>query len=127
MKASSTIARQHIHKVFADLNSLLEATANEPDKTSVHHLRTNTRRVEALILHRLPKGSEGRLLKVLKKVRRRAGTVRDLDVQIDLVEGHTSDASFDDRAVVRTYLETLRAKQVEKLVKRLGTPLQPRR
>lgn len=73
--------------------SMLECLAR-PTKRSVHKLRTSTRRIQAqlellAILPELPPHSKPRqkLLQFLKKLRRAAGAVRDLDVQCDLLAG----------------------------------------
>ena len=73
--------------------SILECLAR-PAKRSVHKLRTATRRIEAQLellamLPHLPPHAEPRqkLLRLLKKLRRAAGIVRDLDVQRDLIAG----------------------------------------
>jgi CHAD domain-containing protein len=63
-----------------------------PRKTAVHRLRTSIRRVEAqlqllAILSGLPphRHQIGKALRLLKKLRRAAGKVRDIDVQRDLL------------------------------------------
>ena len=75
--------------------SMLECLA-KPAKRSVHKLRTSTRRVEAQLellamLPELPAHAKPRekLLRLLKKLRRAAGEVRDLDVQRDLIADDT--------------------------------------
>lgn len=68
-----------------------------PGKKAVHALRTSTRRVEAQLellslLPGLPPHTQPRrrLLRLLKKLRRAAGDVRDLDVQRDLIREEAS-------------------------------------
>jgi CHAD domain-containing protein len=69
----------------------------KPDKKAVHKLRTSTRRIEALLellamLPNLPphKKESRKAGRVLRKIRRAAGHVRDLDVQRDLVAAEAS-------------------------------------
>jgi len=72
--------------------SILECLA-KPTKRPVHKLRTSTRRIEAQLqllsmFPELPSHEKPRqkVLKLLKKVRRTAGVVRDIDVQQELLE-----------------------------------------
>jgi CHAD domain-containing protein len=66
------------------LQKLLKKLPPAPAPETVHQLRTQTRKLEA-ILHALSpadEGTERRLLKLLKPIRRAAGRVRDMDVLI---------------------------------------------
>lgn len=66
------------------LQKLLKKLPTDPTPETVHQLRTQTRKLEA-ILHALSpaeEGNERRLLKLLKPIRRAAGRVRDMDVLI---------------------------------------------
>ncbi|HLI77715.1 MAG TPA: CHAD domain-containing protein, partial [Acidobacteriaceae bacterium] len=75
------------------LEAAMSVCLAEPETKPVHRLRTETRRVEALLLllalmpdlpeHRKEAGA---LLRVLGKVRRAAGEVRDLDVHRKMLE-----------------------------------------
>ena len=48
---------------------------------NVHKFRTNSRRIEALVSELAPEnGNQKKLLKLLSKLRKKAGKVRDLDV-----------------------------------------------
>lgn len=71
--------------------SILECLA-KPTRRPVHKLRTSTRRIEAQLqmlsmFPELPPHDKPtqKVLKLLKKVRRTAGVVRDIDVQQDLL------------------------------------------
>src|SRR5947207_13828952 len=70
--------------VFRKLNRQLSKLANKPAASNVHKFRTYSRRVEALVeaLVANPKRKDKRLLKMLARLRKKAGRVRDLDVQI---------------------------------------------
>ena len=66
------------------LCKLLKDLSSDPDQDTVHQLRTQSRKLEAL-LHALSpdtSGKDGRILKLLKPLRRTAGRVRDMDVLI---------------------------------------------
>lgn len=71
--------------------SILECLAR-PTKRPVHKLRTSTRRIEAqlqllALLPEVPPHAKPaqKVFRALKKIRRAAGVVRDIDVQQDLV------------------------------------------
>ena len=70
--------------VFRKLSRQLSKLANKPAASNVHKFRTYSRRVEALVeaLVANPKRKDKRLLKLLVRLRKKAGRVRDLDVQI---------------------------------------------
>jgi CHAD domain-containing protein len=72
----------HFRKPFQKLGKVAKKSRKLGDPERVHKLRTNTRRVEA-ILHALELDTgrkQKRLLKSLKSVRKSAGNVRDMDV-----------------------------------------------
>src|SRR5438309_10751563 len=70
--------------VFQKLSRQLSKLANKPAASNVHKFRTYSRRVEALVeaLVANPKRKDKRLLKMLARLRKKAGKTRDLDVQI---------------------------------------------
>jgi CHAD domain-containing protein len=70
--------------VFQKLSRQLSKLTNKPAASNVHKFRTYSRRVEALVeaLVAIPKRKDKRLLKMLARLRKKAGRVRDLDVHI---------------------------------------------
>jgi CHAD domain-containing protein len=86
--------REHVTALEAAITLCLA----DPTPKPVHRLRTSTRRIEAqltllellpaLPLHDKPTRKARGLL---KKLRRAAGQVRDIDVQIDLIAAETPD------------------------------------
>jgi CHAD domain-containing protein len=90
---------EHLRAVAADMREKLDACRKRgeaPKVEEVHHLRTGTRRVEATLetlareagargLGKAAEEARQRWLRQLKKVRRAAGTVRDLDVHRELL------------------------------------------
>jgi CHAD domain-containing protein len=95
---------------FQKLDKELSKLARKPAPENVHKFRTHSRRVEALLTevvlerHR----NDEKLLKLLGRLRKKAGRVRDLDVQIESLRalkfpqanGHKSqvmDALVDER------------------------------
>ncbi|MGA8150938.1 MAG: CHAD domain-containing protein [Terriglobales bacterium] len=69
---------------FRNLARELTKLERKPAPENVHKFRTNSRRVEALLLEvvREPRRNDEKLLKRLARLRKKAGRVRDLDVQI---------------------------------------------
>lgn len=102
----------------------------DPKAKPVHRLRTTTRRIEgqfALLstLPRLPDYHEQtrQAKRLLKKLRRAAGNVRDIDVQMDLIEAVApGDASLPlkkEAGRLRRNLEADRGRSSRKLIKML--------
>ena len=69
---------------FQKLGRELSKLTKKPAPQSVHKFRTNSRRVEALLSEVVPELSRNdkKLLKLLGRLRKNAGRVRDRDVQI---------------------------------------------
>src|SRR3974390_81856 len=63
--------------------ALLKLTADQ-EPESVHNFRTSTRRLQTLLEQLLPETdrNQKKLLKTLDRIRKRAGKLRDLDVQL---------------------------------------------
>ena len=70
--------------VFQRLARELTKLAKNQAPESVHKFRTNSRRVEALLSEVVPplNRNDKKLLKLLSRLRKKAGRVRDLDVEI---------------------------------------------
>jgi CHAD domain-containing protein len=71
-------------QTFQRLDRELAKLVKRPAPNRVHKFRTNSRRVEALlseVVAKLDRNDE-KLLKLLARLRKKAGRVRDLDVQI---------------------------------------------
>ena len=83
---------EHLHSEFF---AALEACRVRPRPKAVHQLRTTARRLEALLnaAKRRQRGNAkfgrkvDKALKALKPIRQAAGPVRDMDVQMGLLEG----------------------------------------
>jgi CHAD domain-containing protein len=100
-------SRITFHKLDRELTKLAKKFAPE----NVHKFRTYSRRVEAVLSEIVlePRRNDQKLLKVLARLRKKAGRVRDLDVQIPSLRalkfpqanGHKSrlmNALVDERA-----------------------------
>ena len=93
------------------------------DKSPVHRLRTSTRRMEAQLvlvslLPGMPEHTEqaDEVHRLLRRVRRAAATMRDMDVQIDMIE-----TDMPDSAAVHSgsHGDEVR-KEAQKLLKKLN-------
>ncbi|HEY6413295.1 MAG TPA: CHAD domain-containing protein [Edaphobacter sp.] len=96
---TSTSARpiQTLRDQITNLEAAITVCLADPGPKAVHKLRTTTRRVEAQLtlldlLSDLPphQKTEKKARRILKKLRRAAGNIRDFDVQIHLIEAKTS-------------------------------------
>src|SRR5947209_2630250 len=78
------IALKRRRVIFQKLEQDLEKLSSKSQAQNVHRFRTGTRRLQILLDELSPElGRSGRkLLKLLGKIRKRAGKVRDLDVQL---------------------------------------------
>ncbi|WP_419804710.1 CHAD domain-containing protein [Terriglobus sp.] len=104
------------------LESAMLVAQTSADKSPVHRLRTSTRRMEAQLvlvslLPAMPEHTDqaNEVQRLLRRVRRAAATVRDMDVQIDMIE-----ADMPDSAAVHTgtHGDQVR-KEAQKLLKKL--------
>jgi len=97
-------------QTFQRLDRELAKLAKKPAPEHVHKFRTNSRRVEALLSEVTSQcnRNDEKLLKLLSRLRKKAGRVRDLDVQIAALRalkfpeanGHKAqlmDALIDER------------------------------
>jgi CHAD domain-containing protein len=93
--------RERLRELTAALKKNLEACAHDPEVEAVHNVRTGTRRIEAMldtIVRELsPRNAQGseesalgdaarKWLRLLKRIRRTAAGVRDLDVHRSLLK-----------------------------------------
>jgi CHAD domain-containing protein len=97
--------------------SSLGKLAKDVSFKSVHRLRTTIRRTESLVTFAHPDlgRKQQKAMETLAALRKRAGKVRDLDVQIDLVGAIGNGSTAGDRKVLTDLLKTKRAKQAERL------------
>jgi len=79
-----TIKAERCRLVFHKLQRDLDKLAAGQQAETVHRFRTSTRRLQTLMEELIPERThkQRKLLKVLRGIRRKAGKLRDLDVQI---------------------------------------------
>jgi CHAD domain-containing protein len=107
--------------VFQKLERDLIKLASEPQAQSVHRFRTGTRRLEILLGHLSPglDRNEKKLLRLLGRIRKRAGKVRDLDVQSAALRSLKVPREPRRKTQLVNQLIELRAEQEKKLRKTL--------
>lgn len=101
-----------------DLSKFVSKLSEGVSEKGVHRLRTTIRRIETFV-HRA--GSKAgkkqqKTLHELRSLRKRAGKVRDLDIQIYLLNSVGNGSAFPDRRVLAQALQKKRARQATRLV-----------
>jgi CHAD domain-containing protein len=118
--ATHTIAHpvRTLRELVTRLEAAITLTLAKPTAKSVHNLRTTIRRIEAQLellslLPNLPRHAkrEKTACKLLAKLRRAAGRVRDLDAQRDLIESKSQEAYH-----LRSFLKHQRSKEADRLL-----------
>jgi CHAD domain-containing protein len=102
-------------KLTTKLAELAHKMPGSMSEDEVHKLRTTVRRVE-VVLQSGKRRRKSKLDAQLKKLRKRAGTVRDFDVHLGMLKELDTAQQHACREL-HTYLETKRAKQARKLEK----------
>ena len=116
------IDAEKIHKSVRKLRKVVAQLPKDPSPAKVHKLRTNARKLEAIFgaLSLDSQKNERQLIKGLRKIRKRAGKVRDLDVVIsDLATVHV-DGETECQVRVLEHLGGARRKQAGKLRSLVG-------
>ena len=113
-----SVSENQSRLVFDRMNrSIGQLTKNLTPK-KVHHFRTNSRRVEAVIETLAPESrNKKKTLKLVGKLRKRAGKVRDIDVQITLLKNLRVPDRHNHRAQLLELLDEAHARQTKKLSK----------
>jgi CHAD domain-containing protein len=111
------INAEKLHKSLRKLRKFAANLSKDAPPREIHKLRTNARKVEALFsaLSLDSKKNERRLIKQLRRIRKRAGKVRDFDVLTgDLATVHVDDEN-DCKIRILEHLGCERRKQASKL------------
>lgn len=114
-----SIAPKRCRAVFEKLEDDLVKLRSKPRAESVHRFRTGTRRLQILLNELSPKlrRNEKRLLKLLGRIRKRAGKVRDLDVQLAALRSLKIPREPRRKTQMMNHLIELRGQQEKKLRK----------
>jgi CHAD domain-containing protein len=103
--------------VFDRMDRYIGRLSNDLTPENVRHFRTNSRRVEVLINTLAPETrNKKKALKLVAKLRKRAGKVRDTDVQIALLKG----LKVPDRQSHRAQLLELLDEEHDRLTRKLS-------
>ena len=110
--------RKRSRETFRKLNRQLDKLARKPTAENVHGFRTSSRRVEAMLeeLGSNPGRNHKKLLKLLSRLRKRAGRVRDLDAQIGALRSLKIPQEPARRAQLMRMLIEERTRREKKLV-----------
>ena len=78
------LVSHHGKLILRKMERNLVRLAADPSREAVHDFRTTSRRLETLLDLLLPvrDRNQRKLLKLLSRIRRRAGRIRDIDVQL---------------------------------------------
>ncbi len=108
-------------EVFQNLERDLVKLASKPQAKTVHRFRTGTRRLQILLSEFSPRldHSDKKLLKQLGRIRKRAGKVRDLDMQAIALRSLKVPREPRRKSQLLNQLIDLRAQQEKKLRKQL--------
>jgi CHAD domain-containing protein len=118
-----------VHKPFRKLEKLFKHFPEPPPPDFVHDLRTQTRRIEAIVnaFELADRKPARKLLKHLKPIRQRAGKVRDMDVLIDFTSSLHADEDANCRLQLLEFLASRRNKAASRLARKVDTDLKPLR
>jgi CHAD domain-containing protein len=108
--------------VFQKLERDLVKLSSKPRPDNVHGFRTATRRLQILLGELSPNldRNQKKLLKLLGRIRRRAGKVRDLDVQLAALRSLKVPREPRRKTQLVNHLIELRGRQEKKLQKAGG-------
>jgi CHAD domain-containing protein len=114
-----SIAPKRSRVVFQKLERDLIKLYSKPRAENVHRFRTGTRRLQILLGELSPKldGGHKKLLKLLSRIRKRAGKVRDLDVQLAALRSLKIPREPRRKTQLVNHLIELRGQQEKKLRK----------
>jgi CHAD domain-containing protein len=114
-----SIAPKRSRIVFQQLEQDLVKLSSKPRAENVHRFRTGTRRLQILLgeLSAKPTRGQKKLLKLLGRIRKRAGKVRDLDVQLAALRSLKVPGEPRRKTQLVNHLIELRGRQEKKLRK----------
>jgi CHAD domain-containing protein len=111
---------QESRKILLRMRRYLGRLAKHPDTENVHRFRTNSRRVEAIVSELAPDTrNRQKLLKQLSKLRKKAGRLRDLDVQLAFLKDLKMSDHQNHRSALMHRLRDEQERHGRKLAKNL--------
>jgi len=117
-----SIAPERCRLVFQKLERDLDRLSARPEAKKVHRFRTGVRRLQTLLEELCPARdrNQKRLLKLLTRVRKKAGRVRDLDVQLAALRSLKFPQEARPKTQLMQQLIELRGRREKKLSKALS-------
>jgi CHAD domain-containing protein len=114
-----SVYQENIHKLFVKASRQLTKSAAKGQPRNVHRLRTSIRRLEAILEELSPEMSRNqrKLLKLLVRLRRRAGKVRDIDVHVAALRSLKVSDEPGRKTQILSTLADLRSAREKKLLK----------
>src|ERR1700733_10590610 len=115
------VARERIALVFEKLERAFSQLSSRQTPVSVHNFRTSARRVQTLSEELLPERdrNQKKLVKLLTRLRKRAGRIRDLDAQLGALRSLKVSQEPRRKTQLMQALIDLRAEHEKKLRKAL--------
>lgn len=112
-----TLLRKRIGALAADLQKSISRLERDVSAKDVHRLRTTIRRLESFISFAHPEvgRKQQKAIDELGSLRKRAGKVRDLDVQIGLLGAIANGSTGADRRAMTEILKAKRERQAVRL------------
>jgi CHAD domain-containing protein len=113
-----TLLEKRMRGLNTDLSvAVSKVVDQEAAPTGVHRLRTTIRRIESLVSYAHPELDKKleRSLEKMADLRKRAGKVRDLDVQTEILGALGNGSSAKDRKTLAGLLEKKRNRQSRRL------------
>jgi CHAD domain-containing protein len=119
-----TVLEKRMRGLNRDLLTAVSKVLGDAKPKGVHRLRTTIRRIESLLSYSDPDlgKKEERALETMADLRKRAGKVRDLDVQTDILETLGNGSATKEREALAELLQKKReqrAKRLESALKKL--------
>lgn len=107
-----------LDSLFTKLLDLRDSLATSAEQKDVHKLRTTCRRIETVLRIRddRPGRAASKVLRSTKRLRKAAGDVRDLDVQLTILENLNGDSVAQEKRSVASQLQKTRGKRAAKLI-----------
>jgi CHAD domain-containing protein len=111
-----TLPEKRIKRLSDGLSLSMNGLAKEPSPKYVHRLRTMVRRIESLLAFTNPdlNKKQKKTMDEMAGLRRRAGRIRDLDVQAELLGAIGNRSAAGDRKIIMDMLKRRRAKQARR-------------
>ena len=112
-----TLLEKRMRGLTRDLSGTISKVAGKPAPKNVHRLRTVIRRIESLVSYSHPDLNKKleRSLEKMADLRKRAGKVRDFDVQMALLQTLGNGSIARDRKILSAILEKKRERHVKRL------------